>query len=43
MVYSDKVIDYVENLCNVGVLDKNDLLVVIGMVGVLVCGDVMKL
>lgn len=43
MVYSEKVIDYYENFCNVGVLDKNVENVGIGMVGVFVCGDVMCL
>lgn len=43
MVYSEKVIDYYENLCNVGKFDVVDFNVGIGMVGVLVCGDVMCL
>lgn len=43
MVYSEKVIDYYENLRNVGFFDNNDENVGSGMVGVLVCGDVMKL
>lgn len=43
MVYSEKVIDYYENLCNVGLFDKEDFFVGSGMVGVFVCGDVMCL
>lgn len=43
MVYSEKVIDYYENSRNVGFFDNNDENVGSGMVGVSVCGDVMKL
>lgn len=43
MFYSNKVLDYYENLCNVGLFVKDDDMVGMGMVGVLVCGDVMKL
>ena len=43
MAYSDKVIDHYENPRNVGSFDKDDESVGTGMVGVPVCGDVMKL
>lgn len=43
MVYSEKVIDHLENPRNVGSLDKNDPDVGTGMVGAPACGDVMKL
>lgn len=43
MVYSEKVIDYYENLCNVGIFDKEVLDIGIGMVGVFVCGDILCL
>ncbi len=43
MAYSNKVIDHYENLRNVGSMDKESKDVGIGMVGALVCGDVMKL
>jgi nitrogen fixation NifU-like protein len=43
MAYSEKVIDHYENPRNVGSFDKSDNAVGTGMVGVPVCGDVMKL
>ncbi len=43
MSYSDKVINYVENPRNVGILDKNDPNVGTGLVGAPACGDVMRL
>jgi nitrogen fixation NifU-like protein len=43
MAYSEKVIDHMENPCNVGSLDKEDPQVGTGMVGAPACGDVMKL
>ena len=43
MVYSDKVIDHLENPRNVGSMDRNAPDVGTGMVGAPACGDVMKL
>ena len=43
MAYSEKVIDHMENPCNVASLDKEDPQVGTGMVGAPACGDVMKL
>ena len=43
MAYSEKVIDHMENPCNVGSLDKEDPQVGTGMVGAPACGDVLKL
>lgn len=43
MAYSEKVLDHYENPRNVGNLDNADPSVGTGMVGALVCGDVMRL
>ena len=42
-LYNTKVIDHYENPRNVGILNKNDKNVGIGLVGAPACGDVMKL
>ena len=42
-LYNTKVIDHYENPRNVGILNKHDMNVGIGLVGAPACGDVMKL
>ena len=43
MLYSEKVMEHIENPQNVGSMDKEDVQVGTGMVGAPACGDVMKL
>jgi nitrogen fixation protein NifU and related proteins len=43
MLYSDKVMEHIENPQNVGSMDKGDVQVGTGIVGAPSCGDVMKL